>query len=129
MMPDPRRGRNRRYAMADIGMAALSVCFMQSPSFLAHQRALAEARPRSNAHTLFGLARIPCDHHIRQLLDGVPTTHFDDALYGLVEDLDAHGALGALRRLDDRVLIALDGTEWTALMALLATGATAAQPP
>ena len=98
--------------MADIGMAALSVFFMQSPSFLAHQRALAKARPRSNAHTLFGLARIPCDNHIRQLLDGVPTTHFDDALYGLVEDLDAHGALAAMRRLDDRVLIALDGTEY-----------------
>ena len=41
-LPDPRRGRNRRYAMADVAMAALSVFFMQSPSFLAHQRALAE---------------------------------------------------------------------------------------
>ena len=38
-LPDPRRGRNRRYAMADVAMAALSVFFMQSPSFLAHQRA------------------------------------------------------------------------------------------
>ena len=37
-LPDPRRGRNTRYAMADIAMAALSVFFMQSPSFLAHQR-------------------------------------------------------------------------------------------
>ena len=40
-MPDPRRGSNRRYAMADVGMAALSVFPMQSPSFPAHQRALA----------------------------------------------------------------------------------------
>ena len=76
-LPDPRRGRNRRYAMADVAMAALSVFFMQSPSFLAHQRALAEGRTRSNAHTLFGLARIPCDNHIRhgtlacRLLDGI----------------------------------------------------------
>ena len=62
-LPDPRRGRNRRYPMADVAMAALSVFFMQSPSFLAHQRALAEGRTRSNAHTLFGLARIPCDNH------------------------------------------------------------------
>ena len=69
--PMPRRGRNRRYAMADVAMAALSVFFMQSPSFLAHQRALAEAHTRSNAHTLFGLSRIPCDNHIRQLLDAV----------------------------------------------------------
>ncbi len=111
-MPDPRRGSNRRYAMADIGMAALSVFFMQSPSFLAHQRALAETRTRSNAHTLFGLDRIPCDNHIRQLLDGVPTEHFDGQFHAIVEDLDAHGALEPMRRLDGHTLVALDGTEF-----------------
>ena len=111
-MPDPRRGRNRRYAMQDVGMAALSVFFMQSPSFLAHQRALAEGRRRSNAHTLFGLDRIPCDNHIRQLLDGVPTEHFDGQFHAIVGDLDAHGALAPMRRLDGRALVALDGTEF-----------------
>ena len=92
-MPDPRRGDNRRYAMADIGMAALSVFLMQSPSFLAHQRALAETRTQSNAHTLFGLDRVPCDNHIRQLLDGVPAKHFDAQFHDLAADLDAHGAV------------------------------------
>ena len=111
-LPDPRRGRNRRYAMRDIAMAALSVFFMQSPSFLAHQRALAERRTRSNAHTLFGLARIPCDNHIRQLLDGVPPAHFDEQFHAIVGDLQAHGALAPMRRLDARVLVALDGTEF-----------------
>ncbi len=111
-LPDPRRGRNRRYSMADIGMAALSVFLMQSPSFLARQRTLAESRARSNAHTLFGLARIPCDNHIRQLLDGVPAAHFDDAFHALAEDLDARGALAPMRCLDGRALIALDGTEF-----------------
>ena len=99
-------------------MAALSVFFMQSPSFLAHQRALAEGRRRSNAHTLFGLDRIPCDNHIRhgtlacRLLDGVPTARFDAQFHAIVEDLDAHGALASMRRLDGRVLVALDGTEF-----------------
>ena len=111
-LPDPRRGRNRRYAMADVAMAALSVFFMQSPSFLAHQRALAEAHTRSNAHTLFGLSRIPCDNHIRQLLDGLPTAHFDACFHDIVDDLLAHRALTPMRRLDNRVLIALDGTEF-----------------
>ena len=111
-MPDPRRGSNRRYAMADIGMAALSVFLMQSPSFLAHQRALAEGRGRSNAHTLFGMDRVPCDNHVRQMLDGVPTAHFDDEFHALAGDLDAHGALDPMRRLGGRVLVALDGTEY-----------------
>jgi hypothetical protein len=42
VLPDKRRGKNSHYAMADIGMAAFSVFFMQSPSFLAHQRHLAQ---------------------------------------------------------------------------------------
>src|SRR3954454_10479240 len=57
--PDPRRGDNGSYAMADLGLAAFSVFFAQSPSFLAHQRQLAAGHGRSNAHTLFGMSRTP----------------------------------------------------------------------
>ena len=53
--PDPRRGSNGTYRIADIGMAAFSVFFMQSPSFLAHQRRLQEGHGRSNCASL----RIP----------------------------------------------------------------------
>jgi hypothetical protein len=76
-VPDKRSGSNSRYGMADIGLSAFSVFFMQSPSFLAHQRVLAERCGRSNAETLFGMTTIPCDNHIRQMLDGAPTDHFD----------------------------------------------------
>jgi len=38
--PDKRRGTNGRYTMADVGLAAFSVFFTQSPSFLDHQRQL-----------------------------------------------------------------------------------------
>ena len=76
-LPDRRTGSNSRYTMADIGLSAFSVFFMQSPSFLAHQRTLAENCGRSNAETLFGMTTIPCDNHIRQMLDGAATDHFD----------------------------------------------------
>ena len=72
----------------------------------------APARTRSNAHTLFGLDRIPCDNHIRQLLDGVPTAHLDGQFRAIAEDLDARGALAPMRRLGGRLLVALDGTEF-----------------
>jgi len=99
--------------MGDIGMAAFSVFFMQSPSFLAHQQALAEGpgRGRSNAHTLFGLSAIPSDNHIRAMLDGVPSDHFDGLFAGIVHSMDERGGLEAMRRLGGRVLIALDGSE------------------
>ena len=110
-MPDRRSGSNTRYAMTDIGLAAFSVFFMQSPSFLAHQRALTEARGRSNAETLFGMTAIPTDNHIRQMLDGAPTDHFDGVFGRIVRDLDEGGGLAPMRRLGGRVLIALDGSE------------------
>ena len=72
-LPDKRRGKNVQYLMADIGMAAFSVFFMQSPSFLAHQRHLADGygHGRSNCETLFGMERIPSDNHVRDMLDPV----------------------------------------------------------
>jgi hypothetical protein len=84
---------------------------MQSPSFLAHQRTLAENCGRSNAETLFGMTTMPCDNHIRQMLDGAATDHFDSVFANIVKDLDESGGLTRFRRLDGRILIALDGSE------------------
>jgi len=48
--PDKRRGMNVTYPIADIGMAAFSVFFMQSPSFLAHQDSGRQPHPRYVGH-------------------------------------------------------------------------------
>ena len=73
-LPDQRKGprRDGDY-MADIGLAAFSIFFMGSPSFLGHQRALAEGHGRSNCETLFGMAAIPSDNYIR-LIRGLHAT-------------------------------------------------------
>jgi hypothetical protein len=64
--------------MADIALAASSVFFMQSPSFLAHQRQLADGagRGRSNCQTLFGMTEIPSDNHTLDMLDPVDPASF-----------------------------------------------------
>jgi hypothetical protein len=109
---DKRRGSNGSYEMADIGLSAFSVFFMQSPSFLAHQKALEEGRGRSNGASLFGIEKIPCDNHIRDMLDPVTP----EALFGQFDRplalLEAGGGLRDFRRLGGHVLIALDGTEY-----------------
>jgi len=110
-LEDKRRVADCTYTMADIGMAAFSLFFMQSPSFLAHQEALAAGRGRSNCQTLFGMERIPSDNHIRQVLDGHAPEVFDGLFLKAVTVAAAADGLKAFRRLDGRVLIALDGTE------------------
>src|SRR3982751_4725590 len=110
--PDPRRGDNGSYAMADFGLAAFSVFFAQSPSFLAHQRQLAAGHGRSNANTLFGMSRIPGDSHIRRMLDPVAPDHLFPVFDEVIGDLERAGGLAAFQRLGSRVLIAPDGTEY-----------------
>src|SRR3954468_17955392 len=111
VFPDKRTGTNSYYTMADIGLAAFSVFFTQSPSFLNHQRQLETGHGRSNCQTLFGIARIPSDNHIRDMLDPVAPDHLFPAFGEVVARLERSGGIAAFRRLGSHVLIALDGTE------------------
>lgn len=123
--PDQRRGSNVRYDMAEVGLAAFSVFFMQSPSFLAHQRQLQTGHGRSNCGSLFGLNKIPTDNHIRAMLDPVPPALLHPVFAEVVEELERADGLRAFRRLGSspgghgggppgggHVLIALDATEY-----------------
>jgi hypothetical protein len=90
----------------------------------------------SNAETIFGVERIPCDNQIRQLLDPIapdlqllalhpcrrlqirqlldpiaPDRLFP--VFGLIfDELDAEGQLDAFRVFDDNLLFAFDGTQY-----------------
>jgi len=74
-------------------MSAFSLFFMQSPSFLAHQRRLEEGQGRSNCQTLFGLDRIPRDNHVRTLLDPVSPDHFHPVFAEVVTELERSDGL------------------------------------
>jgi hypothetical protein len=104
---------NTTYSMGDIGMAAFSVFFMQSPSFLAHQRQFEVGQGRSNCTSLFGIAKIPSDNHIRDMLDPASPALLHPVFGEAVDQLGRiDGGLDVFRRLGGRVLIALDGTEY-----------------
>ena len=109
-LPDKRKGpaRGDDYKMADIGLSAFSIFFMGSPSFLAHQRALAEGHGQSNCETLFGMSAIPSDNYVRLMLDGAAPAAFDGLFFKAIE---AAGPLTPFQCLNGRVLITLDGTE------------------
>lgn len=108
--PDPRTGDNTKYSMQDIGLGAFSVFFTQSPSFLAAQKTLQQAKGQSNAQSLFQIEQIACDNHIRDTLDAVPP----DKLFPLYDEvyqaLRQAGLLESFRAVHQTLLIALDGT-------------------
>ena len=109
-LPDPRRGANKSYTMADIALSAFAVFFTQCPSFLSFQQGMEEARGRNNARSLFQVERVPGDNHIRQTLDPVAP----ERLMGLFDDLfqafDRTGVLEGMRAVGNTRLIALDAT-------------------
>ena len=58
------------------------------------------------------MTAIPCDNHIRAMLDPVGPRHFDPLFNEALETLERSGGLTAFHRLKGQVLIALDGTEY-----------------
>src|ERR1019366_2133971 len=100
--PDKRKGDDATYTMTDIGLSAFSLFFMQSESFLSYQRSLEEGRKTSNCHTLFGMAKIPTDNHIRSMLDPVHPSHLQSSFDQVVAILRAKGGMTAFERLGGR---------------------------
>ena len=71
-LPDHRIGQNTSYSIKDAALGEFSVFFTQSPSFLAHQRTMKQTKGRSNAESLFGIEKVPCDNQM--LLYPIPGT-------------------------------------------------------
>lgn len=98
--------------MSDVGLAAFSLFFMQSESFLSHQRRMEQGRNASNCKALFGIEEIPSDNHIRDLLDPVPPELLAPCFDQVLEQMRQHGGMKDFERLGGRVLVALDGSEY-----------------
>jgi hypothetical protein len=110
--PDPRKGRRGNIAMADFGLSAFALFFMQSASFLAFQRALEKGHGHSNCQTLFGIEKIPSDNYIRDMLDAADPALLQPCFERMEQLLAAPLLRQAFGRLGDRTLIAWDGTEY-----------------
>jgi hypothetical protein len=110
-LPDYRTGKNTQYTRKDAALGALAVCVTQSPSFLASQRTLQQAKGRSNAERLFGMAAIPGDNQLRRLLDPVAPAQLFPVFAAVYATLEGAGHVSAFRSFAGQLLIALDGTE------------------
>jgi hypothetical protein len=110
--PDPRKGRSGNIAVADFGLSAFAMFFMQSASFLSFQRTLEKGQGRSNCQTLFGIERIPSDNYIRDMLDEADPALLAPCFERTEQLLLAPALREAFGRLGGRTLVALDGTEY-----------------
>lgn len=111
-IPDQRTGTNCHYRIEDVALSAFAMFFSQSPSFLDYQRRMNRRRSQHNAASLFGVAEIPSDNHIRSLLDAVPASSFYPVFDTIFDELAGAGELDRFRCLGGDVLVTIDGTEY-----------------
>jgi hypothetical protein len=109
---DRRTGKNTNYTMTDAGLSAFSVFFMQSSSFLDFQRTIQETQGKNNVQTLFDVFQIPTDNHIRTLLDAVEPAAVYPLFDFVFDGFQQSGVIDAFRAADNRLLLALDGTQY-----------------
>lgn len=105
-------GNNVKYTVADGILAAFAVFFIQSGSFLEHQRLLQSKKGRSNARSLFQVEEIPSDPQIRNLVDPLSSTYFQADYWYLLEQLKAGQHLNQFRSELNTYAIALDGVNF-----------------
>ena len=111
--PDKRKGRhNTIYKIEDIVLSAFSVFYMQSPSFLQHQRNMESKEGKSNAQSLFGLDKIPTDNHIRNIMDKVEAIKLKPMYNKLLKYLKDAKILESYIYMGKYYPVALDGMQY-----------------
>src|SRR6266567_5020438 len=104
-IPDP-RGDDGDIALADALMSAFAMFSLKAPSLLAFDKERAEG----NLHTIYGIERVPCDTHMREILDPISPKWLRPAFKSVFRQLQRGKALEAMTWLDGHYLLALDGT-------------------
>jgi len=111
--PDVRKpSNNAKYTVVDGILAAFAVFFMQSSSFLEHQRLLQSKQGRNNARSLFQMEEIPSDPQTRNLVDPLSSTYFQEDFWFLLDKLKEEQYLLQFRNELNTYSVALDGVSF-----------------
>jgi hypothetical protein len=105
-LPEPRLD-DPAIAFTDALMSAFALFSLKAPALLAFDKERAEG----NWATIYGIERVPCDTHLRAILDPVSPKVLRPVFKSVFRQLQRGKALEAMMFLDGHSLLALDGTE------------------
>jgi hypothetical protein len=106
-LPDYRPG-DTEISLTDALMSAFAMFSLKSPSLLAFDKQRAEG----NLKTIYGIACVPCDTRMREILDPLFPASLRPVFKSVFRQLQRGKALEPMAFLDDYYLVALDGTEY-----------------
>jgi len=93
-------------ALTDALMSAFAMFSLKAPSLLAFDKERAEG----NLATVYGIERVPCDTHMREILDPVFPESLRPVFKRVFTQLQRGKALASMAFLEGHYLLALDGT-------------------
>src|SRR5713226_4128446 len=93
-------------SLTDALMSAFAMFSLKSPSLLTFDK----ARTEGNLETIYGIARVPCDTYMREILDPVSPESLRPVFKSVLRQLQRGKALEPMAFLDNHYLLALDGT-------------------
>jgi len=109
---DPRQQGKVGNCLHDVLMSGFAMMFFQDPSLLAFQKKLQESAQQNNLSKIFGVATIPKDTQMRDVIDMLPTVALDNIFSDFLNRLQRGRQLDQYRFLNDKYLIPLDGTQY-----------------
>jgi hypothetical protein len=104
-IPDHRLAETE-ISLTDALMAAFAMFSLTAPSLLAFDKERAEG----NLATIYGIERVPCDTHMREILDPVCPESLRPVFKRVFTQWQRGKALESMAFLDGHYLLALDGT-------------------
>ena len=93
-IPDARNPQRITWELPAVAMSAFAMFFFQHPSLLEYQRRLKKKLGRANLESIFGVADLPSDSQMRELLDGAPVEPLRGVLTETFERLRRAGWAG-----------------------------------
>jgi len=102
---DPRPGKPD-ISLTDALMSAFALFSLTSPSLLAFDK----ERTEGNLHRVYGIARVPCDTAMREILDPIEPASLRPLFKRVFGALQRGKALEEMVFVDGHYLLALDGT-------------------
>jgi len=102
------RGEDVEITLTDALMSAFAMFALKAPSLLAFDKERAEG----NLHTIYGIERVPCDTHMRAILDPVSPKVLRPVFKSVFRQVQRGKALEPMVFLDGHSLLALDGTDY-----------------
>ncbi len=100
------RPADTEIALTDALMSAFAMFSLKSPSLLAFDK----ERVEGNWETIYGIARVPCDTRMREILDPLSPESLRPLFKSVFRQLQRGKALESMEFLDGHYLLALDGT-------------------